>query len=287
MAAIDFILNLAGLLLWLNWRSLRFDPLARTTPATLVGTLKPANPRRLKSWFYLLGVGVLLLLRALLYGELAPAANWTPKLELGLIVPAFRSDAFHSALPFATLSQLRVLVIFYFWLLFLAMIDRSGSEPDPLQKLLRLHLGRIGRWPWYVQLAAPCVVVALLWMAAYAPLAHAGVINRASSQERFLAQALLVGVSVFFTLKYVLPVILLLHLVSSYVYLGGSPLWAFIANTARNILAPLEHLPLRLRFARVDFGPLAGVVLIFLLLHFLPLWVLGVLDRRNLTLWPQ
>ena len=27
MAYVDFILNLAGLLLWLNWRSIRFDPL--------------------------------------------------------------------------------------------------------------------------------------------------------------------------------------------------------------------------------------------------------------------
>ena len=26
MSLIDFILNLAGLLLWLNWRSIRFDP---------------------------------------------------------------------------------------------------------------------------------------------------------------------------------------------------------------------------------------------------------------------
>jgi uncharacterized protein YggT (Ycf19 family) len=285
MAAIDFILNLAGLLLWLNWRSLRFDPLAHTTPATLVGTLRPAHPRRLKSWFYLLGAALLLLLRAVLYGQLAPAVNWTPKLELGLIVPAFRSDVFGSALLFCTLSQVRVLVIFYFWLVFLAMIDRGGGEPDALQKLLRLHVGRIGRWPWYVQLALPCVVIALLWMAAYGPMVHAGVINRTTSQERFLAQGLLVAASVFLTLKYVLPVILLLHLVSSYVYLGSSPLWTFIANTAGNILAPLQRLPLR--FARVDFTPLAGVVLIFLLLHLLPSWVLGTLDKHNLTLWPQ
>ena len=39
MGLIDFILNLAGVLLWLGWRSIRFDPLGRSTPATLVGTL--------------------------------------------------------------------------------------------------------------------------------------------------------------------------------------------------------------------------------------------------------
>ena len=29
MGYVDFILNLAGLLLWLNWRSDRFDPLVK------------------------------------------------------------------------------------------------------------------------------------------------------------------------------------------------------------------------------------------------------------------
>lgn len=40
MDIVDLILNLAGLLLWLNWRSLRFDPLVKRTPATLMGTLR-------------------------------------------------------------------------------------------------------------------------------------------------------------------------------------------------------------------------------------------------------
>ena len=55
MGIIDFILNLAGLLLWLNWRSNRFDPLVKRMPATLMGTLRPAAPKRLRRW-HLLGV---------------------------------------------------------------------------------------------------------------------------------------------------------------------------------------------------------------------------------------
>ena len=49
MGIVDFILNLAGLLLWLNWRSNRFDPLVKRLPATLMGTLRPAAPKRLRS----------------------------------------------------------------------------------------------------------------------------------------------------------------------------------------------------------------------------------------------
>ena len=62
------------------------------------------------------------------------------------------------------------------------------------------------------------------------------------------------------TLKFVLPVILLLHLVTSYVYLGKSPVWDFIATTARGLLALLRWLPLRV--GKLDLGPLAAIVLI-------------------------
>ena len=42
MGIVDFILNLVALLLWFNWRTARFDPLAGSTPATLAGTLRRA-----------------------------------------------------------------------------------------------------------------------------------------------------------------------------------------------------------------------------------------------------
>ena len=71
MGLIDFILNLAGMLLWLNWRSIRFDPLARTTPATLAGTLRRAEPPRMKRWHFLAALAALLLLRGLPIGRSA------------------------------------------------------------------------------------------------------------------------------------------------------------------------------------------------------------------------
>jgi hypothetical protein len=42
-----------------------------------------------------------------------------------------------------------------------------------------------------------------------------------------------------------------------------------------------------LRFGKVDFAPLVGIVLVLLVLHALPNLVLNQLGRRNLTLWPQ
>ncbi|MCX6928148.1 MAG: hypothetical protein NT154_33800, partial [Verrucomicrobia bacterium] len=81
MGLIDFILNLVGVLFWLSWRSIRFDPLVKSTPATLVGTLRRAEPRRVKGWQLLAGLAALLFLRALLYRQIGPEAHWTPKLN--------------------------------------------------------------------------------------------------------------------------------------------------------------------------------------------------------------
>ena len=67
MSSINFILDLAALLLLLSWGSIRFDPLNRAVPATLVGTVRRAEPRRLKRWHFLAGLGLLLLLRAVFY----------------------------------------------------------------------------------------------------------------------------------------------------------------------------------------------------------------------------
>jgi uncharacterized protein YggT (Ycf19 family) len=285
MTLIDFILNLAGVLLWLGWRSFRFDPLVKTTPATLIGTLRRAEPSRLKGWQFLAGLVALLLLRALLYRQLSSAVDWTPRLNLFFVVLAFPGDAFPSVLVYSVVSFARILVICYFWVFALVIINRRQAEKDPLHKMLRLHLGFVARWPWVVQALLPLVFITGTWMALHPLLVYLGIVGRVESAAHLLEQGLLVGVAVYLTLQYVLPVFLLLHLISSYVYLGSSPAWDFIGATAVNLLAPFRQLPLRM--GRFDFSPLIGVIAILFLLHWLPNQVLGRLAENNIALWPQ
>ena len=285
MGLIDFILNLAGVLLWLSWRSIGMDPLTRTTPATLVGTLRRAEPRRMRGWQLLVGLAALLLLRAVLYRQIGPEADWTSKLNLFFVVLAFRSDQYLLTMLFSLLSFARMLIICYFWLLALVVINRRNAELDPLHKMLRLHLGPVARWPWLLQVLLPLVVITGLWMALHPLLTHFGIISPVRSPAHLAEQGLLIGTALYFTLQYLLPVFLLLHLVTSYVYLGSNPVWDFVGVTARNLAAPLRWLPLRL--ARFDFAPLAGVILILLLLHWLPNLVLGRMAENNVSLWPQ
>lgn len=285
MSLIDFILNLAALLLWLSWRSRHFDPLTRTTPATLVGTLRRAEPRRWHGWQLLWGVLAVLGLRAWVYWTIGSPADWIPKLDLGIIVLAFRSDRFLTMLLFSILSFGRILLIFYFWLLVLLVINERTAEPDPIQKLIRLHLGRSARWPWPLKLLLPVLLALGLWVAFHPALLHLDILNHAHSAAHLFEQGLLVGVALFFSLKYLLPPFLVLYLLASYVYLGSSPVWDFVSNTARQLLIPLRRVPLR--FSKFDLAPLAGLGLVLFFLHWLPALVLSALDRRNVTIWPQ
>lgn len=288
--AIDFILNVAGLLLWLNWRSARLDPFNRGTPATLAGTVRRAEPLRFKRWHFLAALAALLVVRAYFYEHIGPAVNWTPKLHMVVIAPAFplvlRGQLFFlSALLFSVLSFIRVLIVFYFWLLTIAALNRHETNPDPLHKLLLAQLGRAGRWPWFIQLILPIILAAVLWMIVHPLLVSIGVTTHVRSDALLLAQGCVVGLMLFLSLKFLLLAFLIAHLITTYVYFGASPVWDFINTTSRHLLAPLDRLPLRL--GRIDLAPVLGIILVALLLHVLPAYGLHQLDRRSLTIWPQ
>jgi uncharacterized protein YggT (Ycf19 family) len=179
----------------------------------------------------------------------------------------------------------RVLVIFYFWLLAIAVLNRRETNPDPLQKLLLLQLGRPARWPWFVQLLLPVFVIAILWMLAHPLLVYIGVTTPVRSDTVLLAQGAILSLFVYLSLKWLLLAFLILNVAVTYVYLGTNPAWEFVNTTSRNLLWPLNRVSLRL--GKIDLAPVIGIVLIVLLLHLLPNFLIHELDRRNLTVWPQ
>ena len=265
MSLIDFILNVAGLLLWLNWRAVRFDPLAQTSAATLVGTLRRADPKGVKRWQLLAALAGLLLLRALFYWQIGAAVNWNANLKLVVISLSFRSDFLSRMLLFSVLSFGLTLAVFFLWLLFLSFFDCRNAETNPLRKLARFHLGRVDLWPWPVKLVLPLLAGMAVWWLLSWPLARWSVIPHPVSTAHRLEQALLVGLSSYLTWKYLVAAFLTLHLVSSYVYLGNHPFWNGVNGTARTLLTPLGPLPLRA--GKVDFAPVLGLALVFLAVH--------------------
>ena len=261
MDLIDFILNLAGLLVWLNWRSLRFDPLAGATPKTLVGTLKHTRASPPQRWIFLALLASLLLLRALLYWQIGPALDWTAKLDLGARTLYFRSDYFGRILLYSVLSFACALGVLYMCLLLTAAVNRRMSDDEPLLRLVRLHLGRLARWPIWLQLALPWLVTFVVWLLLYPLLARWQILTHTESASRIVLQATVIGVGSYLPLRHFIAALLVLNVLNSYIYLGKHAVWGMVDATARNLLKPLAFLPLRL--GRVDFAPLAAIVMVF------------------------
>src|SRR5437660_12650853 len=140
MTFIDFVLNVVGLLFWISWRSLSFDPLAKAKAISLVSTVKRTEAPRFSGWHFLVALAGLLLIRALLYWQIGAMVDWVPDLKLGAISLFFRSDLLSRMLLFSSLSFLLSLMVFYLWLLLLAIVNGRGAAADPLQRLVGLNL---------------------------------------------------------------------------------------------------------------------------------------------------
>jgi uncharacterized protein YggT (Ycf19 family) len=253
MSFIDFILNIAGLLLWLNWRAIPW----RAPPSA-----DPQSPR----WFYLLGIGALVFLRALFYWQTGPQFHWLPRIPLGPIVLSFRSDLFTRMLLFSCLSFAASLGIFYACLLLLSWINAPISDADPGQRLVRLHLGWIDHWPNAAKLLLPLLIMVLLWCGLHPLLASLSMVPRPSSPIRLVAQGAVAGLGAYLALRFLLIGVLALYLVNSYVFLGDFVFWKFVNNTARGVLRPLKRLPLRV--GRVDLAPALAIALILIAAEF-------------------
>lgn len=261
MGLIDFILNIAALLLWLNWRAVTLDPLVKATPATLVGTLRRAEPSRVRRWHFLLALVGLVLGRAFLYHMLAPALHWTGQLDLVATRISFPSDFFQPMLLFSTLSFALTLFVFYLSLLLISLLGANGDFLLP--RLARMHLGFIDHLPAWARLLLPLIVGMCLWWALTWALAEWGLIPRPVSEMHRFGQSALVGLGSYIAWKYLLLAALALHLLNNHIYFGAHPMWNYVTATAQRLLAPLKVVPLQ--FGKIDFTPLVGIAVVLLI----------------------
>ena len=266
MALIDLLLNLAGLLLWFNWRSAHLDRLAISTPVTLAGTLRRAEPSRFKRWHFLATLAALLIARAWLYRQLGPLVDWTPSLRLGPIAVWFRSDYFSRSLAFSVLSFVSALGLFYLSLLLVSVVNAKSAEQEPLQRIVRLQLGRADSWPWFLKIILPLVSMIVFWLCIEPLLVRWEIVPAAASFRHRFEQAGTLALGVYCFWKYLIVTVLALYLLSSYVYLGNHPLWSFVAITGKNLLTPLRFIPLRI--GKIDLAPFMVVALVLTLAEF-------------------
>ena len=260
MGLIDFILNLAGLLLWLNWRAAKADPLGKSKPATLIGTLRRAEPANASRWHLAAVLGGLLLLRALFYWQIGSALKpvWAGTLDLGVIAPSFVSSSFWRILLFSIFSFARMFGILYLWLVLLSILD----GPMPTHRLVKMQLGKVDGWPRWIKFLLPLAVIALVWGLASWPFAWLHPKPAMSGVHR-IEESLVIALGSYLVWKFLIAALLALHLLNSYIYFGKNPFWNYVNATANQLLRPLEKIPLRA--GRADFAPVVGIALVFLL----------------------
>lgn len=271
MGLINFILNLAGLLLWLGWRDQRAGALTANPSIPLARTLSRLGAPKFTRWKYLGGLALLLVLRAVFYYWIGPVVRWTPHLQLGAIAPSFPSEHFWRMELFSVFSFGLTLVAFYLSLLMISVVNRRVADEEPLQKFVRGCLGRVERWPLVIKLLLPLAGAVVLWMLLSPLFVRLGMIPPVPALGIRFRQGLLVGVGLCLVWKHVLGGLLLLHFLNNYVYLGHHAVLSFAAVTSRRILAPFQRLPLRI--GRMDFTPVFVMVLIYLLSELVTFWL--------------
>ena len=216
----------------------------------------PGGAKKLRRWHLLAFIAALLLLRAVIYWWIGSQANWTGKLDLGVVVLSCRSDWFVRILVFSFFSFGLTLGIFYMWLLLLSLL----AGPDPVHRLVKIPLGRVDGWPRWTKIILPFVITAILWWLASWLLGRLQILPPASPVYRF-QQSLVIAAGSYLLWKFPLGAILLLHLLNSYIYFGKHPFWKYVNVTAQTILQPLKKIPLQL--GKVDFAPVVALVILF------------------------
>ena len=264
---VHIVLNLAALLLWLNWLLVSRETPSLTPANSLVSTLRKAGSKGIGRWKFLAGMALLILLRAVAYWQIGPMLKWTPRLEWGVINLTFGVDDLFQMVIFSILSFLAVLGVFYLWLLLLSVANKSVPDTDALQKLVRYLFKWLEPWPAWLKLPLPLFAGGLLWIGLHPLLSLLAVAPPVKSGPQLCEQAMIVSAGGYLAWKYLIVSVLILHLVNSYVHLGNSALWGFVNVTARNLLRPLQWLPAQI--GRVDFLPLIGVALVFLVTEFI------------------
>ena len=162
-ALIDFILNLAGLLLWLNWRAAKADPLGQTEARHLDRHVAPRRAGQCAALASAGGAGrdavaARAVLLANRFGlETVWAGNTGSRSHRARRFPA--ASFLRACLLFSIFSFALMFGMFYLWLLLLSIL----AGPMPTHRLVKIQLGKMDGWPRWIKILLPLAVTALVW----------------------------------------------------------------------------------------------------------------------------
>jgi uncharacterized protein YggT (Ycf19 family) len=104
-----------------------------------------------------------------------------------------------------------------------------------------------------------------LWLSLFGLLSWVEVCPPTISVVQRLEQSVLIGLAGYLIWKVPIVLVLLLYLLNSYIYFGKHPVWVYLQVIAQKLLQPLRTIPLRI--GKVDFAPIVGIILVFLVVY--------------------
>ena len=251
MAALDFFISLAALLLWLSWRGIGTEQ-ASGPAGTLLANLRPAHRSPAGRHGYLVGLIGLLLGRAILYRQFGPAFDWHPTWSPGPVTLVFRSDHLARMLVASLLGFAWVLFGLLAAACLVAALHRPPQDKDALTREIRRRLGWMAYLPAVILLVIPSLILGVVWLVFGWLAARVGWLPALHGGAHLGQQAVVVGMGGVLVWKWPLTVVLVLHFLNSYVFFGASPVWDFIQQTGGRICRPLAFM----RLGRLNLAPL-------------------------------
>jgi uncharacterized protein YggT (Ycf19 family) len=257
MNLVNWILNLAGLFLWIDWRTA--SAANRPQPViSLASALRETGKRRSRGWNSLGGVAALLALRPFFYYTIGSAVEWTPVMDLLAISLPFRSDQLDRMFAYSTVSFAVTLGFYYGCLLFVAAVRTAKPETEVMRRFTRAQLGWLMLAPRPLKLALPFLAVAAGWFLLVPILVFLEIMPSLPPSQILWQQAGTLAASALLAWRWFLVALFLLYALNTYVYLGTHPAWEYLAEICGALLRPLWFL----RIGKLDFAPFAAIALL-------------------------
>src|SRR5690349_18226407 len=142
MSVIHWILDIAALLLWIDWRSGRVVAI-KTGQVTIsiTNSIRETEKSRFRGLGSLAGLILLLLARPFIYWSLGSSLEWTPRINLLALSIPWRTDLLGQLFIFSFLSFGCTLGVFYSWLLLLSSVNTDIAENDLVHRFIKFQLG--------------------------------------------------------------------------------------------------------------------------------------------------
>jgi hypothetical protein len=258
MNLLHWILNIAALFLWIDWRTGQ----AAKQPQPLISlasALRATTRNRARGWGSLAGFAGLVLLRPLVYQTIGSALNWTPTIEVMGLTLSWRSNLFDRIFAYSTISFALTLGYYYGCLLFLDTVRPQAPEAEGIQRFIRAQLGWLARLPWFCKVLLPFLAAGLAWAALVPILVWLGLMPAVPAAPLLWTEAGILAIASILAWRWFFAVFFLLYLLNTYVYFGNHPFWNFVAATGTKLLKPLSSL----RIGKVEFAPFVAIALLF------------------------